>query len=132
MASQHRRWKRDYRIPDVCVYLHTNPAINFDTHHVGGPDFLVEVISPGEDPHGKLEYYAEQNTREVLIVERKPWAIELFKLKDGELISSGRSRVENRKVLVSDALDLTFQLKSGPKRPVIELIQPATGVKWTI
>lgn len=62
---------------------------------MGGPDLAVEIISEGEDPHAKFAFYAAVNTREVLVVERDPWAAELFTLLDGQLVSAGRSDVGN-------------------------------------
>lgn len=55
----------------------------------------VEIISEGEDPHATFALYAAVNTREVLVVERDPWAAELFTLLDGQLVSTGRSDVGN-------------------------------------
>jgi len=63
-------WLHNFRCPDVAVYLPTNPALDAGTHWVGGPDIAVEVVSPGEDPKLKHDFYAKVNTREVLIVDR--------------------------------------------------------------
>ena len=73
VSDRHRDWLENYRCPDLVAYLPANPAVNHDTHWVGGPDFLVEITSPGEDPRQKLDFYAKVNTREVLIVDREPW-----------------------------------------------------------
>ncbi len=79
VTDRHDDWRQNYRGPDVVVYQNGNPAINKGSHWIGGPDFLIEVISPAEDPLAKLEFYAAVGTREVLTVERDPWALELFK-----------------------------------------------------
>ncbi len=123
-------WLTNYRCPDVIVYLHTNPAINHGTHWEGGPDFLVEIISEGEDPHAKFDFYAKVNTREVLIVERDPWAVDLFQLSGGRLVSAGRSDVANGLILPSGVLPLTFRLVAGTPRPRIEVTHTATGRQW--
>jgi Uma2 family endonuclease len=123
-------WAQNYRCPDVLVYLAGNPAVDHGTHWVGGPDFLVEIISEGEDPHAKFAFYAAVNTREVLVVERDPWAVELFTLSNGALVSAGRSEVSNGQVLSSAALGLTFRLTEGTPRPRIEVTQPASGKLW--
>jgi hypothetical protein len=125
-------WTQNYRCPDVLVYLTGNPAVNHGTHWVGGPDFLVEIISEGEDPHAKFAFYAAVNTREVLVVERDPWAVELFTLANGALVSAGRSEVSNGLLLTSAALGLTFKLVAGASRPRIEVTQPASGKCWVV
>jgi Uma2 family endonuclease len=125
-------WAQNYRCPDVLVYLSGNPAVDHDTHWVGGPDFLVEIISEGEDPHAKFAFYAAVNTREVLVVERNPWALELFTLVNGALVSAGRSELANGLVLTSDALGLTFKLVAGSPRPKVEVTHPASGKRWVV
>jgi Uma2 family endonuclease len=123
-------WKSNYRGPDVVVYLHSNPAVNHGTHWQGGPDFLVEIRSPGERPHDKFTFYESVNTREVLIVDRDPWAVELFRLTGGKLVSVGRSDLANPAVLASAVVPLTFRLVPGQPRPRVEVVHPPTGRRW--
>jgi len=130
ITDRHVNWTSNFRGPDVVVYLLTNPATNHGTHWEGGPDFLVEIISEGEDPHAKFDFYAGVNTREVLIVERDPWAVELFQLSGGRLVSVGRSDVANGLVLPSGVVPLTFRLVAGTPRPRIEVTHAATGRQW--
>ena len=122
-------WWENYRCPDVVVYLSSNPAKNQQTHWVGGPDFLVEIMSDDEDPLAKLDFYASIGTREVLIVQRDPWALELFRLKDGTLASTGRCEVGSNATLISESLGLTFALHDGPK---IAIEHPTNRSKWII
>jgi Uma2 family endonuclease len=124
-------WLNNYRIPDVVVYLASNPAKNCDTHWLGGPDLAVEITSPGEDPRQKLDFYAKINTREVLIVDRAPWSVELYRLQDGKLALVGKSDLTNQSVLTSTALPLTFQLRAGSPRPTILVTHSTTGQTWT-
>ena len=86
-------------------------------------------MSPGEDPHAKLDFYAAVGTREVLIVDRYPWALELFQLRNGRLESAGRSDVANPTSLASGVLPLSFRLVPDPKRPRIELTH-GDGRTW--
>lgn len=130
ISDRDDQWGHNFRGPDVVVYLNTNPAINHGTHWQGGPDFLAEIISPGEKPYAKFEFYAKVNTREVLIVKRDPWIIELFQLKDGVLELAGRSDTEQPTILVSSVLALTFQLVAGRVRPQIEVTHPPSGKTW--
>ena len=131
VSDRDAAWKENYRCPDVVVYLATNPATDSDTHWVGGPDLAVEVTSPGEDPRLKLDFYAKVNTRELLIVDRDPWAVEMYQLQGGKLVLAGTSDLATGAVLASAALPLTFQLRPGTPRPTILVTHTATVQTWT-
>lgn len=131
VSDRNAGWEKNYREPDVLVVLHTNTAKNCVTHWVGGPDLAVEITSPGEDPRLKLDFYAKVKTREVLIVDRNPWAIELYQLKRGKLVSAGVSDLAKSSVLTSGALPVTFQLQAGTPRPTILISHTATKQTWS-
>src|SRR5262245_61323744 len=84
-------WTDNFREPDVVIYLQGTTAVNYGTHWCGGPDLAVEIASPGDRPRDKLPFYASVRTREVLIVDRDPWQLELYQLQQGQLVSVGRS-----------------------------------------
>ncbi|MBX9624318.1 MAG: Uma2 family endonuclease [Gemmataceae bacterium] len=130
VTDRHPDWRENYRCPDVVVYLNNSPAVNHSTYWVGGPDFLAEIISPGEDPTGKHAFYAAVGTREVLVIDRDPWALELFRLAGGRLVSAGRSDASNPAVLASGVLPLTFALRAAQPRPLIDITHAATGQTW--
>ena len=130
ISDREAEWTHHFRGPDVVVYLDTNPAINHGTHWQGGPDFLVEIISSGEDPYAKFDFYARVGTREVLILHRDPWLIELFQLKEAVLELAGQSDLTNPSVIPSSTLKLTFQLVVGRTRPQIEVTELVNGKKW--
>jgi Uma2 family endonuclease len=131
VSDRDATWLSNYREPDVVVYLASNPAKNSGTHWVGGPDLAVEIVSPGEDPHDKLDFYAKVNTRELLIVDRDPWNLELHQLQGGKLVLVGKADGVNSAVLASGVLPLTFQLQAGTPRPTILLTHTATKQTWT-
>jgi Uma2 family endonuclease len=131
VSDRNKDWENNYREPDVLVVLHTNPAKNRGTHWVGGPDLAVEIVSPGEDPRQKLDFYAKVKTREVLVIDRDPWAVELYRLKRGKLVLVGKSDLADPAVLASAALPLTFQLKAGKPRPTILVSHTANKQTWT-
>lgn len=124
-------WQFNYRCPDVVVYMPTTTARNLETHWVGGPDFGVEVASPKEEPRQKLAFYAAVNTRELLVVDRYPWSLELFRLVEGELRSVGRATPESPVALASDTLALTFSIRRASPRPLIVVTHRETGQTWT-
>ena len=115
-------WEHNYRCPDVVVYLNSTTAIDHNTHWQGGPDFAVEVVSRYDRSRQKLDFYAKVHTRELLIVDRYPWALELYRLSAaGTLDSVGRSTLDDPQVLMSEVLPLSFQLRPGEKRPTISI-----------
>lgn len=131
VSDRDQDWLQNYREPDVVVYLTTNPAKDSGTHWVGGPDLAVEIVSPGQDPRDKFAFYAKVNTREVLIVDRSPWALELYQLQGNTLVLVGKSDLANSAILASGVLPLTFQLRPGTPKPTILLTHTGTGLTWT-
>ena len=125
-------WTSNYREPDVAIYLAGNPATNYGTHWCGGPDFLIEIMSPSGESRDKLPFYASVNTREVLVIDRDPWQLELYQLQNGAMILSGQSDVNNGVVLSSSVLPVSFQLIGGQPRPQIQVRQTVTGQTWTV
>ena len=125
-------WKQNYREPDVLVYLQGNPAVFCGTHWCGGPDFLIEIMSPSGESRDKLPFYASVNTREVLVIDRDPWQLELYQLHNGAMVLSGQSDISNGVVLTSSVMPVSFQLISGQPRPHIQVRQTVTGQSWTI
>jgi Uma2 family endonuclease len=125
-------WKSNYRCPDVVVYLNDTAAENHGEFWYGGPDFAIEITSPYDKTRDKFDFYAKVNTRELLIVDRDPWALELFRLMDGELRLVGKSTPESAVVLRSEIVPLSFCLKTGTQRPTIEVRHADGGQNWTI
>ena len=78
----------------MAVFLQTNPARRLDTHFLGGPDLLVEILSPHDASRLKLAFYANIGVREVLLVDREPWSLELYQIQEGTLQLAGRTTVE--------------------------------------
>jgi Uma2 family endonuclease len=130
VSDRESGWTENYRCPDVAAYLVTNPARDANTHWIGGPDLAVEIVSPGEDPRLKLDFYAKVNTRELLIVDRYPWALELYRLAGGKMELVGTATGANGAVLTSGALPLSFAVKAAAKRPAVHITHTATGQTW--
>jgi Uma2 family endonuclease len=124
--------QKNYRVPDVAVYLSGNPARNCLTHTVGGPDLAVEILSDGDLARKKLDFYAKINTREVLILDRFPWALELYRLADGRLVLIGVSTPDKPEALTSEVLPLSFRLVPGEGRPTLEAARLDGGQAWRI
>ena len=39
-------WEHNYRVPDVAVFLNDTRAVNRACFWQGGPDFVIEIVSP--------------------------------------------------------------------------------------
>ena len=123
-------WTKNYRCPDVVVYLTGNPAENRETHWYGGPDLAVEVISLEEDPYAKLDFYAGCNTRELLIVHRRPMRLELFRNAGAQMQLVGTSELDGQTagaVLASQRVAFSWRLVSHELRPQIEMTNTTDG-----
>ena len=132
ISDREDKWTSNYRVPDVTVFLNDNPAENRNTHWLGGPDLAVEIVSDNDKSRKKLDFYARVGTRELLIIDREPWQIELFRRTNGELVSVGKSSVADSNVLTSEVVPLRFRLIAGETRPQIEALHVDGVQHWTI
>jgi Uma2 family endonuclease len=132
VSDRERGWEHNYRCPDVVVYLADNKAKNCETHWCGGPDFAVEISSDDDRTRDKIPFYAKVGTRELLIVDRDPWQLELLRLSGKTLKSIGKSTVRSRRLLRSNVLPLTIRLVGGKNRPVVRVSHSTDGRSWDI
>ena len=132
VSDRRDNWKKNYRCPDVLVLLNGTSAENRGTHWYGGPDLAVEIVSPGDRSRDKLDFYAKVGTKELLIVDRDPWQLELYRLIEGKLGEAGRSTVAQSDILNSDVVPLSWQLVAGEKRPQIHVAHADGQRQWTI
>ncbi|QDU88299.1 hypothetical protein Pla175_16740 [Pirellulimonas nuda] len=122
-------WKSNYRCPDVAVFLPESKAMDKESFFHGGPDFAVEVVSPRDRSREKLDFYASVGTTELLIVDRNPWALELWRLSEDELRCTGSARIDDGE-LSSTVIPFAFSLELGMKRAGIKVRQTADGRSW--
>jgi len=124
-------WQQNYRVPDVLVFLNGNPAEDRDSHWFGGPDFAVEISSPGDQSREKIDFYSRVGVRELLIIDRDPWQLELFRLTAGRLQSVAVATTANALTIQCQVVGIALQLVPGEKRPAIA-VASAEGQSWTI
>ncbi|MEX0704738.1 MAG: Uma2 family endonuclease [Planctomycetales bacterium] len=132
VTDRETDWKQNYRCPDIAVFLEGSTADIRGSHSVGGPEFAVEIVSPSDRSRKKLRFYAKVATRELLIVDRHPWALELYRLHDDELKLVGTSTVDDGATLASEVIPLAFRLVAGDPRPRIEIVHAAGDGRWTV
>ena len=130
VSDRPTQWKKNFRCPDVAVYFPSNPAKRMKAHYVGGPDFAVEIASPYDRSREKFDFYASVGVRELLIVDRNPWLLELFRADPGGFESVGTSDSAESATISSRVLDLTFRLVDSDPRPSIEVYEPTSGRIW--
>jgi Uma2 family endonuclease len=132
VSDRERDWEHNYRVPDVAVVLNGTQAKSCATHLCGGPDFLVEIISPDDRSREKLDFYAKIGVRELMIIDRQPWNLELYRLDGHELKLVGTSRVEEATLLTSDVIPVSFRLQPSDARPQIEITHRDGVQRWLV
>jgi Uma2 family endonuclease len=125
-------WAKNFRCPDVAVFLNGNTAENCGDFWFGGPDFAVEIVSPRDRTRKKIPFYEKVGTRELLIVDRRPWKLTLHRLTSGKLVETGYSTFDDPRPLASQVISLTFRLAGDVSRPAIAIEQHDGSRQWTI
>jgi len=134
LSDRETDWERNYRIPDVAVFLPDGHAQNRGTHWFGGPDLAVEITSPNDRSRDKLDFYSTVRTREFLLVDRSPWAFEQYSLDGEQLALQSKSTPDDPRWLTSRVLPLRFRLlaSTDTARPRIEIAHSIHKKTWTI
>ena len=82
-----------------CVPGGDEKAENLETHWLGGPDFGVEITSPGDETREKIPFYEKVGTQELMIIDRDPWAIELYRCEGEKLTLVGKTTLDEPQIL---------------------------------
>ncbi len=132
LAAAAEDWEHDYRVPDVVVFLADTAAENHNRFWTGPADFIIEITSPRDRTYEKLGFYSQIGVREVLILNRQSWALELYRYQDGGLQKAGESTLQQPAVLSSGKVPLEFRLIAGEKRPQVEVRHKTSGERWVV
>jgi Uma2 family endonuclease len=132
ISDRKQGWKKNYRVPDITVFLEGNTAENCTTHWCGGPDLAIEVVSPNDRSRKKIPFYEKVGTRELIIVDRRPWRLTLYRLMTGELREIGQSTLADAKRLASEVVPLSFQHSGVEDRPTIIVRHLNDGREWVV
>ena len=132
VSDRRVNWKKNFRVPDVAVFLNGTKAINCDTHWFGGPDLAIEVVSKKDLTKKKLGFYGKVGTRELLIVDRFPWSLSLYRLSGEELELAASTSLETDVWLELQVLPLKLRLIAGVDRPRIEVRQNDGEKNWIV
>lgn len=128
ITDRQDHWTKNYRCPDLLVFLPGCSAEPRVSHYFGGPDFAVEILTPNDRSRKKFEFYAKVGVRELLIVDRDPWKLELHRLDQGKLTLVGVQALDDPQPLRSEVLQLSLQLAPGQPRP--EIVITRDGGVW--
>lgn len=132
VSDRDTDWQENYRCPDVAVFLNDTQAEDRGTHWFGGPDLVIEVVSPLDRTLDKLPFYAQVGVRELIVIEREPWAVVLLRLTGSELVEIGRSTIDDPKLLVSQVVPLNWRLQSEGGKPALQVSHQDGTQNWTI
>lgn len=132
ISDREDEWEYNYRCPDVVVLAPNTKAKNCDTHWCGGPDFAVEIISPYDRSRDKFDFYGVVGVRELMLVDRKDWMLEFYRLQDGALTLETVVKVDDGNQVISHVLGVCFRLLGGADRPKIEVQRSSGGDAWLI
>lgn len=124
-------WEQNYRCPDVAVFLPGNLAEKFKAHYRGPADFLVEVVSANDDTREKIPFYSALGVRELLIIDRYPWSLELYRYNGSELALVAQSSLEKSDVIASAIVPLRFQLLPAQPSPQIRITEIGGQREWS-
>ncbi len=133
VSDRRKGWEYNHRVPDLLVVLNNSRAIACDTHFYGGPDFLVEIQSPGDDTEEKVPFYARIGVRELLIIPRDKRTQRLLRLEGEELVLVKPTLLEGKEWLVSAVLPLAFRrtVTKGAPRTQVRRTDGKRG-RWTV
>lgn len=132
LTDREDDWKSDFRGPDVAVFLKDTQAENLVTHWRGPADLLVEIVSRGDRTREKIAFYSRLGVRELLLVDRDPWSLELYRCQQGQLLLVGQSTEIDSAMLGSSIVPAEFRLGPGTGRPSIQVTHPPTGRHWSL
>jgi len=111
-------WIENHRCPDATVILVDNPGRWIGENEVaflGGPDLIVEVMSPGDKTSEKLPFYESLGVKEVLIINQETGRPEIWRAgrplaeRSGEPLRSEVTGLE-----FSQGLDRTLLVRDHP------------------
>jgi Uma2 family endonuclease len=133
VSDRRTDWKENFRVPDLVVVLHGGRAVDCDTFLYGGPDFLVEIQTPGDATDEKIPFYSEIGVRELLIIHRDSRVLRLLRHDGAALVPVTLADFRGKKWLASEVLPLAFRrtVQRGTPRTEVRRTDETPG-NWTV
>jgi Uma2 family endonuclease len=132
LAASAENWEEDFRVPDVAVFLNDTAAEDHNTFWTGAADFIIEVTSPRDRSYDKVPFYSRLGVRELLVLNRQKWSLELYRHDRVELQKIAESTLAKPDVISSQMLPLTFRLMPADARPQVEVLHNTSGERWVV
>lgn len=133
VSDRRRHWDQNFRGPDVVVILNGSRAVDCTTHWLGGPDFLIEIQSPGDDTDQKIPFYSAVQVRELLIIHRDTRALRLYRHDGQQLVLVDPVDFEGKPWLESAVVPLAFRPAGRRRSPRTEVRRTdGTPGRWTV
>lgn len=73
----------DYRTPDRSFLCSERQDRFQGGWIVGGPDVVLEIVSPGDETRARLPFYRDVGVREVILIDRDTRRVEVLRPSDG-------------------------------------------------
>ena len=127
MTDRDDDWTQNYRVPDVAVMLNQTACEARGTHLFGPVDSVIEIVSPGDRTYDKLDFYSKIGVRELLVLDRDPWALKLYRHDGAALTLAADLAPGDGRTAAGEVLPLRFQLEQAEPAPVVVA---ASGTKW--
>lgn len=134
VSDRRRSWEKNFRCPDVVVVLPGSRAVDCGTHWLGGPDFLIEVESPGDETPEKLPFYSAVGVRELLVVQRDSRALTLYRNDGTSLVELRPERRNGHRYFCSAIVPLAFRRRvARGVGPRVEIIRTDSNTQtWLV
>jgi Uma2 family endonuclease len=133
VSDRREGWEHKFRGPDVVVVLNDSRAVDCGTHWMGGPDFLVEIQSPGDETEEKIPFYSDLKVQELLIIHRDTRDLRLYRHNGRKLVPVKPSTHAGGKWLVSRVVALAFRRAGSEETPTLEICRTdAQAGNWTV
>jgi len=130
LSDRLQQWVDNFRVPDVVTLVHDSAAVDAGTHIVGPADFVVEIASPDDQTYAKIDFYSKIGVRELLIVDRNPWALRLYRHDGSALSIVADLSPGDGMTAESQVLPIRFELRPAEPRPAIVI--SADEQSWRI
>ena len=115
VSDRRENWVKNYRVPDVLVFMNDCEAEDCGSHWLGGPDLAIEIVSEGDRTLDKLGFYAAVNTKELLVIDRHPWQLTLYRWTNATTMTPvAVSSFSLGLTIPSDHVPVQFQLAAEP------------------
>lgn len=104
--------ENDYRIPDHSFVAAGRESIIASDGIHGGPDTVIEIVSPGDETYEKFPFFAGLGVREVIGIDRDTKKPEVYRLAGSQYLAVAADRDG---WVVSEMLRVRFRLVAGPR-----------------